>query len=104
MFLILFSCKNQPENNVVKLEPTQKEKLELERTIRIIKLEWYESGGLTGMDLNLFQTQLSEKKIAYWQALINYKIELLNLKIQALYDFEKKEALLPTELYLENNR
>lgn len=39
MFLILFSCKNQPENNVVKLEPTQKEKLELERTIRIIKLE-----------------------------------------------------------------
>ena len=72
-----------------------------------INLERYENGDLTGMDLNLYQTQLSQQKIAYSQALINYKIELLNLKIQSLYDFEKNEAILPSELYLneknENN-
>ncbi len=67
-----------------------------------INLERYENGDLTGMDLNLYQTQLSEKKIAYAQALINYKIELLNLKIQSLYDFEAGKAVLPSELYLNN--
>jgi outer membrane protein len=65
-----------------------------------INLERYENGDLTGMDLNLFQTQLSEKKIAYRQALIDYKIELLNLKIQTLYNFETDEAIVPAELYL----
>ena len=55
------------------------------------------------MDLNLYQTQLSERKIAYAQALINYKIELLNLKIQSLYDFEKGAPVLPAELYINNN-
>jgi outer membrane protein len=55
-----------------------------------INLERYENGDLTGMDLNLYQTQLSQNKISYSQALINYKIELLNMKIQSLYDFEMK--------------
>ncbi|SHF44236.1 Outer membrane protein TolC [Mariniphaga anaerophila] len=66
-----------------------------------INLERYENGDLTGMDLNLYQTQLSERKIAYSQALINYKIELLNLKIQSLYDFQKNEPIIPADLYLE---
>lgn len=65
-----------------------------------INLERYENGDLTGMDLNLFQTQLSDRKIAYQQALINYKIELLNLKIQSLYDFVNNVELIPAELYL----
>jgi len=70
-----------------------------------INLERYENGDLTSMDLNLFQTQLSEKKFAYIQALINYKIELLNLKIQSLYDFEKNRPVVPGELYKnENNK
>lgn len=69
-----------------------------------INLERYENGDLTGMDLNLYQTQLSEKKIAYSQALINYKIELLNLKIQSLYDFETGEEILPAELYLSEDK
>ncbi len=64
-----------------------------------INLERYENGDLTGMDLNLYQTQLSERKIAYAQALINYKIELLNLKIQSLYDFENNQPIIPQELY-----
>ncbi|NLB25547.1 MAG: TolC family protein [Bacteroidales bacterium] len=67
-----------------------------------INLERYENGDLTGMDLNLYQTQLSGKKIAFAQALINYKVELLNLKIQSLYDFEKNQPILPSDLYLNN--
>ncbi len=68
-----------------------------------INLERYENGDLTGMDLNLYQTQLSEKKLAYVQALINYKIELLNLKVQTLFDFTTNEVIVPSELYLDNN-
>ena len=60
-----------------------------------INLERYANGDLTSMDMNLFQTQLSQKKMAYAQTLIDYKIELLNLKIQSLYDFEKNEAIIP---------
>jgi outer membrane protein TolC len=69
-----------------------------------INLERYENGDLTGMDLNLYQTQLSEKKISYSQALINYKIELLNLKIQSLYNFETGEEIIPAELYLNEKK
>jgi outer membrane protein len=67
-----------------------------------INLERYQNGDLTGMDLNLYQNQLSSRKIAYAQALLNYKIELLNLKIQTLFDFEKNQAIIPAELYLNN--
>ena len=60
-----------------------------------INLERYKNGDLTSMDLNLFQVQLSNNKMAYAQSLINYKIELLNLKIQSLYDFTTNEAVVP---------
>jgi outer membrane protein TolC len=63
-----------------------------------INLERYANGDLTSMDMNLFQNQLSQKKVAYAQALIDYKIELLNLKIQSLYDFEKNEAIVPENI------
>ena len=63
-----------------------------------INLERYANGDLTSMDMNLFQNQLSSKKMAYAQALIDYKIELLNLKIQSLYDFEKNEAIVPENI------
>ncbi len=57
--------------------------------------EKYKNGDLTGMDLNIYQNQLSEKQLTYTNSLISYKLELLNLKIQTLYDFEKKEAVSP---------
>ena len=60
-----------------------------------LNLEKYKNGDLTGMDLNIFQNQLSEKQLSYTNSLISYKLELLNLKIQTLYDFEKKEAVSP---------
>lgn len=69
-----------------------------------INQERYTNGDLTGMDLNLYQNQLSTKKMSYAQALIDYKIELLNLKIQTLYDFETKTAIVPQELIDSANK
>ncbi len=60
-----------------------------------LNLEKYENGDLTGMDLNIYQNQLSEKQLSLTNAVISYKLELLNLKIQTLYDFEMKEAVTP---------
>lgn len=66
-----------------------------------LNLEKYKNGDLTGMDLNIYQNQLSEKQLSYTNSLITYKLELLNLKIQTLYDFEKKVPVTPV-MTLEN--
>ena len=63
-----------------------------------INLERYRNGDLTSMDLGLYQNQLSESRMALTNAIIDYKIELLNLKIQTLYDFEKQLPIIPEEL------
>jgi outer membrane protein TolC len=60
-----------------------------------LNLEKYKNGTLTGMDLNIFQNQLSQNKLNYTNSLISYKLELLNLKILTLYDFEKKQPVSP---------
>lgn len=62
-----------------------------------LNLEKYKNGDLTGMDLSIYQNQLSQNKQSYTNALISYKLELLNLKIQTLYDFEKKQAVIPVK-------
>ena len=59
-----------------------------------INLERYKNGDLTSIDLERFQSQLSEKKSAQADALINYKIELLNLKVLSLYDFENQQPVI----------
>ena len=66
-----------------------------------LNLEKYKNGDLTGMDLNIYQNQLSEQQLSYTNSLISYKLELLNLKIQTLYDFEKKQPVSPV-MTLEN--
>lgn len=89
------------ENQVNQIEIARQNERNAQLTYEI-NLERYQNGDLTGMDLNLYQTQLSSKKMAYAQSLINYKIELLNLKIQTLYDFERKQEIIPSELYKTN--
>ena len=63
-----------------------------------INLERYRNGDLTSLDLGMYQSQLSEAKMSRTNAIINYKIELLNLKIQSLYDFETQLPIIPEEL------
>ncbi len=60
-----------------------------------LNLERYKNGDLTGMDLNIYQNQLSEKQLSHTNSLIEYKLELLKLKIQALYDFENRKPVSP---------
>lgn len=91
------------QNQLNQIELAKQNQRNAELTYEI-NLERYENGDLTGMDLNLYQNQLSSQKVALSQALINYKIELLNLKIQSLYDFEKDEAIIPEELYLNEDQ
>ena len=55
-----------------------------------INLEKYKNGDLTSMDLNLVQNQLTQQKQNLTNALIQYKLGLLDLKIQTLYDYEKE--------------
>lgn len=63
-----------------------------------VNVERYKNGDLTGMDLNLYQTQLSEQKLSLTQALIDYKLELLNMKIQTLWDFEQDMSYFPEDI------
>jgi len=67
-----------------------------------LNLEKYKNGDLTGMDLNIYQNQLSERQLSYTNSLISYKLELLNLKIQTLFDFEKNEPVSPV-MQIDNN-
>lgn len=66
--------------------------------------ERYRNGELTGMQMNQFQTQLSNSKMSYTQAIINYKVQLLNIKILTLYDFEKDEPVVPITYEQNNNK
>ncbi|MEA2105852.1 MAG: TolC family protein [Bacteroidota bacterium] len=62
-----------------------------------INLERYKNGDLTSIDLERYQNQLSQKKMDLANALINYKLELLNLKIQSLWNFEDNTSFVPLE-------
>lgn len=89
-------CRNLP--TLVSQINIKKKSIEnAERTYEI-NLEKYRNGNLTGMELQQYQTQLTEAKQAHTNAIISYKLELLNLKIQTLWDFENNKSYLPVEL------
>jgi outer membrane protein len=102
------SLEEQQNNIILGIRKVYRNLLNLRNQIEIAKqnvanaqltydlnLEKYKNGDLTGMDLNLFQNQLSQKQLSYTNSLITYKLELLNLKVQTLYDFEKKVGVTP---------
>jgi outer membrane protein TolC len=60
-----------------------------------LNLEKYKNGDLTSMDLSIYQEQLSSEKNSLTNSIIDYKLELLNMKIQTLWDFEKGESIAP---------
>ena len=89
-------CRNLP--TLVRQIEIKKKSIENAEHTYEINLEKYRNGNLTGMELQQYQTQLTSAKQAYTSAIINYKIELLNLKIQTLWDFEKNTTYLPAAL------
>ena len=55
----------------------------------------YREGDLTGLQISQYQSQLSSARTSLVREQINYKNELLNLKILTLYDFENDKPILP---------
>ncbi len=80
------------QTQMPRIEIAKKSVENAQRTYEI-NLERYINGDLSGIDLNQFQNQLSTKKIDYARALINYKTQLLDLKILTLFDWEKNEPV-----------
>ncbi len=62
-----------------------------------INLERYKNGDLTSIDLNQYQTQLSNNKKSLVDALINYKLALLDLKVKSLWDFKQGQSIIFNE-------
>lgn len=89
-------CRNLP-TLVRQIEIKKKNIDNAERTYEI-NLEKYRNGNLTGMELQQYQSQLTTAKQDYTNAIISYKLELLNLKIQTLWDFESNQSYLPVNL------
>ena len=57
----------------------------------------YNNGDINGLEISQYQSQLSSNKSQLLQSQINYKTELLNIKILSLYDFDKKEPVVPVK-------
>lgn len=89
-------CRNLP--TLMRQIEIKKKSIENAEHTYEINLEKYRNGNLTGMELQQYQTQLTNAKQEYTGAIINYKLELLNLKIQTLWDFEANKTYLPVEL------
>lgn len=89
-------CRNLP--TLIRQIEIKKKSIENAEHTYEINLEKYRNGNLTGMELQQYQTQLTSAKQAYTNAIISYKLELLNLKIQTLWDFETNKSYLPVEL------
>lgn len=88
------------ENLILQIEIAE-QTLKHARLTYEINLERYKNGDLTSLDLGMFQRQLSEKKMNLSNSLISYKLELLNMKIQSLWDFQNNTSFVPE--HLQNN-
>ena len=59
-----------------------------------INLERYKTGDLSSIILQQYLVQLSQQRLSEVQALIEYKLALLDLKIRTLWDFENDKSLV----------
>jgi outer membrane protein TolC len=59
-----------------------------------INLERYKNGDLSSKDIQFYQLQLSQQKLNEVQALISYKLTVLDLKIRSLFDFENNRSIV----------
>ena len=89
-------CRNLP--TLIRQIEIKRQNIENAEHTYEINLEKYRNGNLTGMELQQYQNQLTSAKQEYTNAIIEYKIELLNLKIQTLWDFETNQSYLPVDL------
>jgi outer membrane protein TolC len=81
------------QNQKTQIEIAEKNIVNAQRTYEI-NLELYRSGDLSSKDLQFYQLQLSAQQLGEVEALINYKVALLELKIRTLWDFEKNVSII----------
>jgi len=81
------------QNQLTQIEIAEKS-IENARLTYEINLERYKNGDISSKDIGEFQNQLSREQYNHIAALINYRIALLNLKIESLWDFENDKPVL----------
>jgi outer membrane protein TolC len=81
------------QNQKTQIEIAEKNIVNAQLTYEI-NLELYKSGDLSSKDLQFYQLQLSAQQLGEVEALINYKVALLELKIRTLWDFEKNVSII----------
>jgi outer membrane protein TolC len=60
-----------------------------------LNLEKYKLGAMSALDLNQYEIQLTQAKSALTNAIVNYKIEMLNMKVLSLWDFDANKPVFP---------
>jgi outer membrane protein TolC len=58
-------------------------------------LEKYKRGAMSALDLNQYEIQLTQAKSALTNAIVNHKIEMLNMKVLSLWDFDENKPVFP---------
>jgi len=81
------------QNQVTQIEIAD-QNVRLSKLTYEINLERYKNGDLTSKDLNDYQNQLSREKNLKISALIQYKMYVLQMKINSLWDFENNCSVL----------
>lgn len=81
------------QNQLTQIDIAEKS-VENSRLTYEINLERYKTGDISSKDIGEFQNQLSRAQYDHVAALINYRIALLNLKIESLWDFEIGKPVL----------
>jgi outer membrane protein TolC len=60
-----------------------------------LNLQKYRTGAMSSLDLNQYEIQLTQAKSALANAIVNYKIEMLNMKVLSLWDFDNDKPVIP---------
>jgi outer membrane protein TolC len=86
------SCRRL-DNLVREIDLARRQVGSAEKTYEI-NLEKYQNGDLTSKDLGQYRQSLSSARLGEVRSLISYKLQLLDLKIKSLWDFENDRPVV----------
>ena len=93
------SCRRL-DNLVLEIELARRSIESAEKTYEI-NLEKYQNGDLTSKDLGQYRQSLSNARLNEIRSLINYRLQLLDLKIKSLWDFENDQPVVTLSTVVE---
>jgi len=86
------SCRRL-DNLVLEIDLARRRIESAEKTYEI-NLEKYQNGDLTSKDLGQYRQTLSSARLSEIRSLIDYRLQLLDLKIKSLWDFENDRPVV----------